>query len=361
MDGCAVALTTIHLDYQDRPLARNPIDLNTFLTFRVIFIAALLSLVLGPLGFFLTSKLGLIDDPDRAPHKKHRSPVPVAGGLVLFTTVSIVLLLEGVLRHSDLYPIMGGSIVILLFGLLDDFKDLSPLSKIAGQLLATVLLIALGVQVNLFYQNWLNVGLTILWVVGVTNAYNFVDSMDGLAIGLSGVAFAFFMFVTIESLQFELSLFSTVLLGACLGAYYYNTSPAYFYLGDSGSQFLGFVLASLAIAYNPVGFSRFASWYVPILLVGVPLFDTALVVVSRLRRKRPVYRAATDHTYHRLVSLGLNSTRAVLTMQTVALLLGCLAFIALDLPPLISNWIFAMVLSLGAITLLILDSKKVWP
>jgi UDP-GlcNAc:undecaprenyl-phosphate GlcNAc-1-phosphate transferase len=333
--------------------------LSTFITFRVIFTAALLALALGPLGYYLTRKWGIIDIPNRAPHKKHPNPIPMAGGVVLFTTAVAVLILEGALGKSDISPIIGASAVILLFGLLDDIRDLSPLFKMLGQVLATVVLIYLGVQVRLFNLNWLNIGLTIIWVVGVTNAYNFVDSMDGLAIGLAGVAFAFFMFVTIQSMQLDLSLFSTILLGACLGAYYYNASPAFFYLGDSGSQFLGFILASLAIAYNPLGLSRLASWYVPILLVGVPLFDMALVVLSRLRRRRPIYKASIDHSYHRLVSLGLNATRAVLTMQIVAVLLGCIAFIALDLTPLISNIIFASVLVGGIVLLFILDSKRV--
>jgi UDP-GlcNAc:undecaprenyl-phosphate GlcNAc-1-phosphate transferase len=334
--------------------------LNTFLTFRLVLTTALFSLVLGPLAYLLARRWGLIDIPNQAPHKHHRNPVPLAGGIVLFLSVLAVLLLEAKLSSSELFPIIGASPIILLFGLWDDVKNLSPLWKMIGQILATVLLIYLGIQVRLFHQNWLNIALTLFWVVAVTNAFNFVDSMDGLAIGLAGVAFAFFMFVTLESLQYDLSFFSTVLLGACLGAYYYNASPAHFYLGDSGSQLLGFVLASLAIAYNPIGFSRAASWYVPILLVGVPLFDTALVVVSRLRRKKPIYKAATDHTYHRLVFMGLPSTRAVLTMHIVAILLGCIAFIALDLPPLVSNWVFASVLSMGIISLILLDNKKLW-
>lgn len=334
--------------------------MNTFLTFRLVLTTGLVSLVLGPVAFLLTRRYGLIDIPNQAPHKHHLSPVPLAGGIVLFISVLSVLLLEGKLSSPQLFPIIGASPIVIFFGLWDDAKSLSPLWKLIGQILATLLLIYLGVQVRLFHQDWLNIALTLLWVVGVTNAFNFVDSMDGLALGLAGVAFAFFMFVTLESLQYDLSLFSTILLGACLGAYYYNASPAHFYLGDSGSQFLGFVLASLAIAYNPIGFSRAASWYVPILLVGVPLFDTALVVVSRLRRKKPVYKAATDHTYHRLVFWGLPSTRAVLSMHVVAIFLGCIAFIALDLPPIVSNWIFGSLLLLGIISLLMLDNKKIW-
>jgi len=329
--------------------------LNTFITFRVIFTAALIALATGPLAFWLADKLGLVDVPGSAPHKLHKQSIPLAGGIVLFVTILVVALLEKVISLPTAGPILWSSLLIFLFGLWDDVKELPPLLKLAGQLLATGLLIYFGVHVRLFHQEWLNYSLTVLWVVGVTNAYNFVDSMDGLAIGLGGLAAAFFMLVTIDSQQAGLSLFSTIIIGACLGSFYYNAAPAHFFLGDSGSQFLGFILAGLGIAYNPLGFSRLASWYVPILLVGVPIFDASLVIFSRLRHGKPIYVANRDHTFHRLVSMGMSSNRAVLTMHVVALLLGCLAFIALDLPPLIANLVFASVLLLGILTLLFLD------
>ena len=129
-------------------------------------------------------------------------------------------------------------------------------------------------------------------MVGVTNAYNFVDSMDGLAVGLAALTSAFFLLITLASQQDQISIFSTIMLGACLGVFYYNAPPARIFLGDSGAQLLGFILGALAIVYNPIGFSRLASWYIPILLMGVPIFDATLVVLSRLRRGKPVHAGA---------------------------------------------------------------------
>ena len=113
----------------------------------------------------------------------------------------------------------------------DDYKNLRPVWKILGQLIAAIVLILLGVQIQLFQQNWLNIALTLFWIVGVSNAYNFVDSMDGLAIGLASLAAAFFMLITIESQQSLISLFSTILLGAGLGVFYYNAPPAKIFPG----------------------------------------------------------------------------------------------------------------------------------
>jgi UDP-GlcNAc:undecaprenyl-phosphate/decaprenyl-phosphate GlcNAc-1-phosphate transferase len=331
--------------------------LNTYLTFGVIFLATSLALVLGPLAIRLATKLGLVDDPNSAPHKLHANRTPLVGGFILLVVIVVISLLIGELRLAPLSAILFPALIIFGFGVWDDYKIISPTWKICGQLLAAILLIYLGVQVRLFHQNWLNLAITLFWMVGITNAYNFVDSMDGLAIGLASLAAAFFLLITLESQQPNLSLFSTVLLGAGLGVFYYNAPPARIFLGDSGAQLLGFILGALAILYNPLGFSPVASWYIPILLMGVPIFDTTLVVVSRMRRGRPIYQAGHDHTYHRLVKLGMSSNRAVLTMHMAALLLGALAFIALDLEPLIGNAIFAGTLAIAAGCIIYLETQ----
>jgi UDP-GlcNAc:undecaprenyl-phosphate/decaprenyl-phosphate GlcNAc-1-phosphate transferase len=238
---------------------------------------------------------------------------------------------------------------------------LPVIAKLGGQVLAAILLISLGLQVRLFSNDWVDWAITLVWLVGITNAFNFVDSMDGLATGLGSMSAAFFMLVTYDSMQMELSLFSALLFGACVGSFYHNSMPARYFLGDSGAQLLGFVLAALAIAYTPIGFIRLQSWFVPILLLAVPIFDTALVVLSRLRRGRPIYKANLDHTYHRLVRLGMSCSRAVMTMHVAAMLLGCLAFVLLPIPPIWGNSVFAACVITGALGILILDNRRFWP
>lgn len=331
----------------------------SFITLNVTFTAAVFALIASPLFFWLSRRFSLVDVPGREPHKQHNAPTPVAGGLIFFATVLVIGWFYQALQ-PEVLQILLPALVVLAFGLWDDLRGLSPLWKFMGQLLAGLLLIASGVQVLLFTQPWLNYLVTLLWVVGITNAYNFVDSMDGLVVGLGGLAAAFFMLVTFDAGQQNLSIFSALLLGTCIGAYYFNTQPARYFMGDSGSQFLGFLLAALGIAYNPVGFLPSASWYVPILLMGVPIFDTVLIVFSRLRRGKPVYRGAHDHTYHRLIKLGINPNRAVVTMQTAALLLGTLAFIALTFQPLLANLVFGGILLLGSALVIFLDFPPRW-
>ena len=208
-----------------------------------------------------------------------------------------------------------------------------------------------------FYRA-LNYLVTWLWVVGITNAFNLTDSMDGLSVGLSGWALAFFALATFDSGQLSLSLFSALLLGICLGISYFNRHPAKLFLGDSGAQMLGFFLAAIGMLYTPVGAYQTSSWFVPILLVGVPIFDTSLVFFSRLRRKQAFYQSGRDHTYHRLVQRGMDSGRAVMTMHFTALILECVAFVAVSLAPLLANGIFLVCVLGGVVLFFVLDRER---
>ncbi len=327
----------------------------TLTTFRIVFLSTLAALITGWLAARLARQAGLMDVPGSEAHKQHHLPTPLAGGITLVVTLLLVGLPERILFDQAIWPILAAGGVVFIFGLADDRFRLAARWKLVGQVLAALLLVGLGVSVRLFSQDWLNVALTLFWLVGITNAFNFVDSMDGLASGLAGLTAAFFMLVAINSGQTSVSLFGALLLGACVGMYYYTSAPARFFLGDSGAQSLGFLLAGLAIVYSPAGYLRIQSWFIPILLVGVPIFDTALIVFSRLRRGKPVHLSGMDHTYHRLVGFGLDPTRAVLTMQFIAMLLGCLAFISLSLPPLVANAVFAACVIVGLCMVVLME------
>jgi len=193
-------------------------------------------------------------------------------------------------------------------------------------------------------------------VVGITNAFNLSDSMDGLSVVAVALKQAFFTLATFDSGQVNLSLFSVLLLGICLGISYFNRHPAKLFLGDSGAQMLGFFLAAIGMLYTPIGAHQTSSWFVPILLVGVPIFDTSLVFFSRLRRKQAFYKSGRDHTYHRLVERGMDSGRAVLTMHFAALILECVAFVAVSLEPLQANGSFLICISIAVLLFFVLDS-----
>ena len=327
--------------------------------FPLIFWAILTTLAVTPIAIRVATHFQLIDQPNSSPHKIHRNPIPKAGGLALGLAVISINLLSGNMASEAIRAILLASGIIFLFGLLDDAYRLSPGWKLIGQILGTVILISQGVHIRMLGSlTVLNMALTLIWMIGITNAFNLVDSMDGLAVGLAAIASAFFMLVTLDAGQPPLSLLSAVILGSSIGLMYFNTLPAHTFLGDSGAQFLGFILAALAIDYTPPGLPQPSSWFVPIMLLSVPIFDTSLVVLSRLRQRKAVYQAGLDHTYHRLVNLGLPSSRAVLTMHLSAIVSGCLAFMALPLPPLWANLIFISALLTGLIVLFWLEKKE---
>ena len=341
-----------------------------------IFIELIIALLAGTLASFfampLCKQLGLIDNPGAAPHKQHARPTPLAGGLVIGMGLIILILVYPGLISGKMGGAVIAAVIILVFGIWDDRVGLSAPVKFAGQFLAAGVAIYSGIRIEILSEVYLpggaplaetlNIGLTFFWLVGVTNAFNLIDSMDGIVAGLSTLASVFFIFATSVSAQPELTLWAAVLAGISLALYFWNMPPARYFLGDSGAQTLGFLLAVLALLYNPVDKNQASSWFAPILILGVPLFDTSLVVFSRLRRHLPPFEGNRDHTYHRLVKWGMNSSRAVSLLHIIALALDSLALIAMSQPPILANSIFAICLVIGASLITVFDfSEKFIP
>lgn len=329
-----------------------------------LLLGVLLALLFGKVVIAFARRMKLIDVPNVLPHKQHVSPVPLAGGLGLVVSLGI----GGIFNpgfYADLWRILLPAMLIFLFGLWDDFKHLSPLLKFLGQLLGALLLIFFGIRVHIIQAGWLglsedlasllNLVVTLVWVIGITNAFNLIDSMDGLALGTAIVALSFLALMTLGSPSQALLRLLTLLLGICLGLYFYNHMPAKLFLGDSGAQLLGFLLSTLGITFTPGTYPLGSSWFIPILLFGVPIFDTALVIFSRLRRRVPFYTPDLEHTYHRLLRKGMDAGRAVFLLHLVSLLLGSIAFIALKVEPPYSILIFLFVCIVGGILILWLD------
>lgn len=336
-------------------------------------LAAAISLAAVFLSIWLAKRAGLMDIPGAAPHKQHARPTPLAGGLTLAITLTALFFLFQYWQEPRIAWLLAGAGVIFTFGLLDDRKALRAFPKLGGQVLAALILVLSGTSIQIlknpplaglglpWLASALNIALTFFWIIGITNALNLVDSMDGLAVSLSGLAFAFFTLGALVSGQAQLAVFLAALSGIALVLYFFNAPPARLFLGDSGAQTLGFLLAGAAILYNPLDKAQASSWFLPILFCGVPIFDTCLVFFSRLRRKLPFYRAGLDHTYHRLVRLGLSPAHAVRVMVFAAVLLDTLAFLAINLPPLAANAVFFACLLAGASLIVYLDRPKFTP
>ena len=333
----------------------------------LILASSLLSILLSWFSIKIAPEIGLMDYPNSADHKSHTNPIPLTGGIVLIDLLIIMIMLTGLWKDPKILGILISGIVISIFGLVDDFVNLSPLKKFTGQLLASVFLIYFGIQVNFFSSPefffhtkseldlWFNLLFTVFWITTLTNAFNFIDSIDGLAIGLSGLSIVFFLFISIISGQFVILNFCSILLGACIGLYFFNAHPARLFLGDSGAQSLGFFLGSIAIIFDPNTGNQSSTWFAPVLFFYVPLFDLVLVIISRIRRKKNIYQASRDHTFHRLQKMGFPIQHAVLLMHGVSLAMSMIGYLCLNLNSFYANLIFVLTLLFGLFSLLRLD------
>lgn len=295
-------------------------------TFMLIFASALvLAIGATPLVRRAALRLGVIDRPNA--RKIHVDPIPLLGGVAIFGAFIAALFIFGNrFRLNELISILVGASLMSFLGLWDDRRGLSPLFKLAGQILAASLLVVTGVHVGTFPWEWVNYAITIGWVVVVTNAMNLLDNMDGLSGGIGAIAAIFFLLLAAMNNQYLVGALSAALVGACFGFLIYNFNPASIFMGDAGSLFLGFVLASVAIKLRfPEGI-QIVTWMVPVLIMGLPLFDTTLVIVSRLRRHlNPLTTPGKDHLSHRLVALGYTRREAVLICYLICAGLGVLA------------------------------------
>jgi UDP-GlcNAc:undecaprenyl-phosphate GlcNAc-1-phosphate transferase len=186
-----------------------------------------------------------------------------------------------------------------------------------------------GVRIQVFSSPILDCLITMCWIVGITNAMNFLDNMDGLLAGISAVASSFFLLLAVINGQYLVSLLSAAVLGACIGFLIFNLNPATVFMGDSGSMFLGFLLAVIAIKLRFLGQSLSVSWMIPVIVLGLPVFDMTLVFVSRLRRgKNPLTTPGKDHTSHRIADHGFTRREAVMMLYLVCGALGMAAVLS---------------------------------
>ncbi len=294
----------------------------------LIFASALLFAVGGtPVARRVALSLGITDKPSA--RKIHVSPIPLLGGVAIYASFVAALLLFGERFYIDqLVGILLGATWVSFLGVYDDWRGLRPYAKLGGQVIAALILIVTGVQVEFLHNPVLNWAITIFWVVGITNAFNLLDNMEGLSGGVAAVAAASFGLLAAINGQFLVGAMSLALLGAALGFLIYNFNPASIFMGDGGALFLGFLLAVVGIKLRFLGYSDDITWMIPVLVLGVPVFDTSLVVVSRLRRGlNPLTSPGRDHLSHRLVKLGLSPRRTVLVIYLFGCVMGVLAFL----------------------------------
>jgi len=295
-----------------------------------------LALLLTPLAKKFAYWVGAVDAPNY--RKVHTRIMPRLGGLGIFIAfVGAYFVVSPALKEYDIRAALGllvGGAVIVLVGALDDRFELSPKVKLLGQVIAACVVVAFGLRVDLVnipfgdswsIMGWLSIPVTILWIVGVTNAINLIDGLDGLSAGVSGIATATMLVMALMMGNVTVAILCAILLGSISGFLYYNFHPAKIFMGDSGALFLGFSLATLSI----LGFKQatVVSFLVPVLILGVPLSDTFFAIIRRWLNKMPISAADKSHLHHCLLQLGFSHRTTVLIIYGISFFFGICAIV----------------------------------
>jgi len=306
-------------------------NLPDWVVYVVSFVlAAALSSWLTPRVRAAAIRFGIVDRPD-GQLKQHTEPVAYLGGLAICLAFLLALALTATFDSEVLAILLAGSIVVIL-GLIDDLGQLGPWTKLAGQLLAILVLIKAGVYIKLtFVPEPLAIFLSVFWLLATTNAFNLIDIMDGLSAGTAGTAALILLVVSELNGATTTATLLAALAGACLGFLRYNFEPARIYMGDTGSMFLGLLLGALAMSNAYTQVNALAA-LAPVLILGVPLFDMLFVMYIRWRRGLPVMLGSPDHVALRLRKWRLSTKQTVVGSYVATALLGVAAIAMARLP-----------------------------
>lgn len=272
----------------------------------------------------LARRIGSVDQPGEK--KIHRQAIPLLGGVGLYIAVIVAILLFGqwfFIRQA--VGILIGGTLMSFTGLWDDHRNLAPSTKLFIQLVASVVVIATGIQIELFNAEWQNIVVTVIWIVVVSNSFNLIDNMDGLSAGLAAIASLFFLVLSALNGQYLVGMLSAATLGGCLGFLFYNFNPATIFMGDAGSLFIGFIIAATGIKLRFPENTPLVTWMVPVIVLAVPLFDTLFVTVSRTARGQSILVGGKDHVSHRLLSTTGSERRVVFRLHMIAVVSGLAA------------------------------------
>ncbi|MHB9132092.1 MAG: MraY family glycosyltransferase [Armatimonadota bacterium] len=301
------------------------------------FLIALLGVILlTPVAMRLAAIAGVMDYPHA--RRVHTKPTPRWGGLAMYTSFLLTVLLVTPMRHilfdqsmlnGKVMGILVGGLLMTTLGALDDKFNVPAKVKLFGQIFSAIVLVlpVFGVRMAVAFDAdlpwWLGMALTVIWVVAVTNTINLIDGLDGLAAGISGLAAMTFVIISLGMKgAIGEAILAAALVGVCAGFLRYNFHPAKVFMGDAGSHFLGFTIAALSILQNWKVATGLA-FAVPILILAVPIFDTAFAIIRRLRRGQPIFSPDKGHLHHRLLNLGLDQRSVVLTIYLLTAI-GCL-------------------------------------
>lgn len=340
--------------------------------------AVILSLLLVPIVRDFARRRQIIDTPGG--HKSHHTPVPYLGGVAMAVSFSLAMVIGVVIRRGivfsdgeasiafdglinsgdgvirELAVVLGLALVFSGMGLLDDLKGLSPWLRFFVGLGVASILVGYGIRFESALPDTIDAAISIVWILGITNAFNLLDNIDGLAAGTAAVgAGGFFLIAVINDQEYS-ALLAIGLAGAMVGFLRSNFHPASIYMGDAGSLFIGFLVAYLGLKMR-TNVTEIPQLFAPVLVLGVAVLDTTIVVVSRLRRGLSPFTGGQDHLSHRFLRLGLSVRRSVTTLILASVALSVLAVALSEAPAGVGYWILSATALSGVMATIVLTTK----
>jgi len=318
-----------------------------------IVTSAAISCAVTPLIKMLARKVGAMDIP-KDERRMHHTPIPRMGGSAIFLGFIVsFLIFGGKMITSEMQGILLGAVIIIVLGILDDIMTLKALPKFAVQIIAAVVVVCHGCRIEHFMglamPSWLSYAVSIIWIVMITNAVNFIDGLDGLAAGVSAISAGTMLVVALMLVgENNLAAIASALFGGCVGFIPYNFNPASIFMGDTGSTFLGFMLASISI-FGLFKTYAIISFAVPFLLLGLPIFDICFAVIRRVAKGQSPMHADRGHVHHRLIDMGFSQKQAVAIAYLISALLGLAAVLLTDSGEVQALIFLAAILVVGAI------------
>lgn len=314
---------------------------NNIFVFLALAVAFLLAFSATPAVISLAHKINAIDVPKDA-RRVHKKPIPLIGGLAIFYGFIVSVLCFATI-DNEVKGILIGTVIIVTTGIIDDMKNMRAIIKLLCQILAAAVVVYSGVRIEHFanplsawvgppyiiMNYWVSVAVTIIWIVGVTNAVNLIDGLDGLAVGVSTIASTSLLALTLISDNLNVAILTAAVAGAGFGFLPYNFHPAKIFMGDTGALFLGFILACISVQ-GFLKMSALISFAVPILILGLPIFDTLFAIVRRLLTGRSPMSPDRGHLHHRLLDMGFSQRRVVAILYTLTAVL-CLTAVVISI------------------------------
>jgi UDP-GlcNAc:undecaprenyl-phosphate/decaprenyl-phosphate GlcNAc-1-phosphate transferase len=292
--------------------------------------------LLTPLMRKIALATDVVDKPN-TPHKSHKQPVPYLGGVAIIIGIIVVAYSTSLVSNFTVKTfwlatsVLAPALVLGLIGLWDDMKNLPPLPRFVAQTIAGIftafILIATDNVGNPTGSKIFDTVITVIWVVGICNSINFFDNLDGGAAGTVAVSSTALAFLALNGDQYLIAALATVTAGATMGFLIWNKSPARIYMGDAGALFLGVLLATLTIRLHPNSDTQLGSYFTPIFLLAVPILDTSVAVLSRLKRDISPFQGGQDHLSHRLIRAGLSRRKAAVSLWSLSGFFGLVAIL----------------------------------